>query len=676
MPFSFLNPWVWLGALAIAAPLWLHLRRKRETNVIRFSAVRFLQDQQEPRRSPLRLRNLFLFALRVLALVLLVSAFAWPYVKGPDTMPIRESRVYILDNTLSHQAGNGFTRDRDRIAKDFSSAGPDVQLAVIELTSNPRVLVSFGDDRSSAREKLVQLQPSYQRGPYLAAFRQANALLANSLGFQKRIVFLGDNQANQWRENLTTPPFLRNIEVDLPRSAAPELPNLALTEPRIQRIFLGDKSQIHFTAKLSHWGPAGSAGVRLQANDQTIFNRVVDLQNQPETIMLQAQWEAEPAGWVTGEMTIEGSPNANAGDDRLYFSLPPVVEGRVAVLAQSSYLRLALSPEVMRGQWAARLLDPAELAAEIEANRDEEVLCLESNYLQSGDARKLVSRYLSNGRGVVLLLNRITPTIKACLRELGFEGEAVEESRPSRLQFVVSNHPIFHPFLSSDYGNLMEVKINKYVRLTAKDALPLMFCDQGAALLFQGTRFPGKLFVATFGMDREHTSWPVHQTFIPFLDLALQSARAEDKCPSFFEPGEVAVFPLPPGSETNQVTLRAGGKEIARGVVRNGTAQLHMPGLPGLYTVTYGEDERVQKVFSVNPSPKESELVYLEGSEAMKTWRLGTGAEAARAAAVSPAGRLSLAAILRQNVWWWMLLAAVLALFLESALAGSRRQNA
>ena len=32
MPFSFLNPWFWLGALAVAAPIWLHLRRKRETN--------------------------------------------------------------------------------------------------------------------------------------------------------------------------------------------------------------------------------------------------------------------------------------------------------------------------------------------------------------------------------------------------------------------------------------------------------------------------------------------------------------------------------------------------------------------------------------------------------------------------------------------------------------------
>ena len=88
-------------------------------------------------------------------------------------MPIRESRVYILDNTLSHQAQNGFSRDRDRIAKDFASTGPDIQLAVVELTSNPHVLVAFGDDRGAARDKLLQLQPSYQRGSYLAAFRQS-----------------------------------------------------------------------------------------------------------------------------------------------------------------------------------------------------------------------------------------------------------------------------------------------------------------------------------------------------------------------------------------------------------------------------------------------------------------------------------------------------------------------
>src|SRR5512140_1117634 len=88
MPFSFLNPWFWLGALAVAAPVWLHLRRKRETNVVEFTALRFLDDQPEPRRSPWRLRDLLLFAMRVLALLLLVAAFAWPYLRGANTAPV------------------------------------------------------------------------------------------------------------------------------------------------------------------------------------------------------------------------------------------------------------------------------------------------------------------------------------------------------------------------------------------------------------------------------------------------------------------------------------------------------------------------------------------------------------------------------------------------------------
>ena len=138
MPFSFLNPWFWLGALAVAAPIWLHLRRRKQTNIVPFSALRFLDDQPEPRRSPLRLRNLVLFALRVLALLLVVAAFAWPYLRRADTVPIKESRVYILDNTLSHQAKDGFTHDRDRILAELGKAGGSIQVAVIELARTIR----------------------------------------------------------------------------------------------------------------------------------------------------------------------------------------------------------------------------------------------------------------------------------------------------------------------------------------------------------------------------------------------------------------------------------------------------------------------------------------------------------------------------------------------------------
>src|SRR5438552_2974488 len=189
MNVSLLYPLALLGALAIAAPLWLHLRRKTETNLVKFSALRFLDDQPQPRRSPLRLRDLLLFALRVLALLLLVIAFAWPYYRSAERKAVQESRVYVLDNTLSHQANDGFTHDRDRIAKEIAGAGSEIQTAVVELTSQPRVVVSFGDNHQTAQEKLKDLRPSFQRGAYLGAFRQANTLLANSLGSKKRIIF-------------------------------------------------------------------------------------------------------------------------------------------------------------------------------------------------------------------------------------------------------------------------------------------------------------------------------------------------------------------------------------------------------------------------------------------------------------------------------------------------------
>jgi len=677
MPFSFLHPWFWLGALAVAAPVWLHLRWKKETNLVRFSAVRFLEDESEPQRSPLRLEDWVLFVIRLLALLLLIAGFAWPYLRHANSLPIRESRVYVLDNTLSHQANDGFNVDRARILADVQSAGSDVQVAVVELSNTPRVVVAFGEDRDTAREKIKALQPSFERGSYLAAFRQASALLGNSLGEQKRIVFCGDNQENQWKENVNTPPFLRDVRIDLPPAASKTLPNLWLSEPRTQRIFLGDRSLVNFTVKLSHTGPAPTANIVVRANSQAVLSRTIDLEKQPETIVIQAQWEADPSAWVRGEAVLEGTPDSLPADDHVFFSLAPVVEGRVALLAQSPYLRLALSPEIMRGQWATRIIDPARLDDEVATNQDADVLCLESNYLQSSAARKLLSRYLTNQRGVFLVINRLTPAIEGCLRELGFEPEGTWNTganNPDKFQFVFSNHPIFHPFLSPDYGNLMDIKVLEYVRLKSASALPLVFSESGAGLFFQGTRPSAKLFVAAFGLDRDHTSWPVDQTFIPFLDLTLQAARAEDPTPASFEPGELGTIELPASVKTREVVLREGDHEMSRAPVQRGKAQLRMPDKPGLYALS-SDTQQTLKILSVNPSPKESQLVYLPAAEPVKAWQQNTPVLTEKPAMATVAGQVRLSSILHQRLWWWMVFGALIMLLLEMGWAEVRKEG-
>jgi hypothetical protein len=668
MPFSFLNPWFLLGALAIGVPVWLHLRRRTETNLLRFSALRFLDDNPEPRRSPLRLQDILLFALRVLAVLLIVGAFAWPYLLGKELVVVRESRVYILDNTLSHQAGDGFTRDRNQIAEELRQAGPDLQVAVIELTGQPRVVAGFSDEREEARGKLTALAPSFQRGSYLAAFRQAHTLLAASLGEAKRIIFCTDSQENQWQENLNTPPFLRSIPIELRKPGLTNAPNAALSEPRLQRIFLGEKSLVNFTVKLTHSGEAATARVSLQANGQTVENRTVELTNHPGTILLQGQWEADPARWLRGVVCVEATPDQLAGDNQVFFSLPPVREGKVALLALSPYLRLALSTDVMRGQWEMRQIEPARLAGELATGKDAEVLVLESSYLQSVDARRLVERYLSNGRGVLLLVNRATPVIAAELRELGFEVTSAGLSDPPQrehLHYIFSNHAIFHPFLSPDYGNLLEVTLGAHPRLKPLQALPLVFSESGEPLFFQGTKFSGKLFVAAFGLEREQTSWPTHVTFIPFLDLCLQNARPEDATPLDYEPGAVSVVGLASDSPVQEVVLRDDRGELQRAPVVQGRAQVRLPDRPGLYAVTYDSGAEPEKVFSVNPSAKESQLSYLDSPEALKLWQLERSGESPKAVQRPVPARLTLAAILQQRLWWWLLVGGLAALLIE-----------
>jgi hypothetical protein len=398
-----LFPLALLGALAVAAPIWLHLRRRIDPRLVRFSTLRFLDDNPVPARQPMRLRDILLFALRALAILLLAAAFAWPYIRESRPMVIRESRVYILDNTFSHQANDGFQKARDRLAREIAAAGPQVQIAVVELTSQPRLLAAFSDDRQAAQQRVAELQPSFQRGSYLAAFRQANTLLANSFGEKRRIIFLADNQENQWQESVHTAPFLENVEVTLTPPTRTNAPNLSLSDPKLQRIFLGDKSIVNFTARLVHDGNAAQAEILLRANDQVLLSKTLELDKKIKVITLQTQWEADQDRWITGDLSATCPGDALPQDNRVYFVQPPVREGTVALLAQSKYLRLALSPEVMRGIWAARLIDPAKIAEQLAAATDAEVLCIESSYLQSPDARKLVWRYLTNGRGVILL---------------------------------------------------------------------------------------------------------------------------------------------------------------------------------------------------------------------------------------------------------------------------------
>jgi hypothetical protein len=132
------------------------------------------------------------------------------------------------------------------------------------------------------------------------------------------------------------------------------------------------------------------------------------------------------------------------------------------------------------------------------------------------------------------------------------------------------------------------------------------------------------------------------------------------------------MIQLPLNSPAREAVLRDESNEVTRAPIEQGHAQLHLPNKPGLYALTYDDSAQIQKVFSVNPSPKESELVYAQSPDVLKAWQMNRPVEIAK---VSTAN-ISQTAILQQRFWWWMVLGGIAALLLETLLAETKKVKA
>jgi len=297
---NFLSPWFLLGLAAVGAPIWLHLRRKDREQVVPFTGLRFLEDQPVAKQPPLQLKNIVLFLLRVLALALLVAAFARPYFAAAS-MAATSSKVFVIDNTLSRQAENGLEHDKQYVLDQLAQAGAHEQIGVVVLGSEPRVVVNFGDSAQDAREKVQAIAPTTERGTILSAVRQADFLLKQSIGESKEIVMLSDFQKNQWTEDANAPPFLAPGEVKMPfLPAADSRPNFYVAEPRVQRVFIGEAALIQFTALIGRTGNLNKAVVSLSANGREILHRPIGLDAKTDKISVITQWESDPAAWLQG----------------------------------------------------------------------------------------------------------------------------------------------------------------------------------------------------------------------------------------------------------------------------------------------------------------------------------------------------------------------------------------
>src|SRR5579872_2684045 len=139
---GFLTPWFLAGIAAVGLPVWLHLLRKHRSTPLPFSSLMFFERHIQSSIKHRRLRYLILFALRTLLIVLLVLAFAHPYIQQRILPAARTGEVTVLavDNSLSMRAG-GLLDQAKRDAKSvIGGLRPGQRAQVLAFGSRVQVM--------------------------------------------------------------------------------------------------------------------------------------------------------------------------------------------------------------------------------------------------------------------------------------------------------------------------------------------------------------------------------------------------------------------------------------------------------------------------------------------------------------------------------------------------------
>src|ERR1700759_2612621 len=105
---GYLNPLFLLVLAAIGLPVYIHLLRRHVTTPLPFSSLMFFEPGTQSSTRHRRLRYLLLFSLRTALLLLLVLAFANPFIRRTSAGTSDKLLLIVVDHSFSMRAGSRF----------------------------------------------------------------------------------------------------------------------------------------------------------------------------------------------------------------------------------------------------------------------------------------------------------------------------------------------------------------------------------------------------------------------------------------------------------------------------------------------------------------------------------------------------------------------------------------
>jgi hypothetical protein len=231
-------------------------------------------------------------------------------------------------------------------------------------------------------------------------------------------------------------------------------------------------------------------------------------------------------------------------------------------------------------------------------------------------------------------------------------------------------HPLFTPFADPRYSDFTKIHIWRHRELEWPEGRVLARFDNRNPALIQIAAEEGVLWVLTTGWHPKDSQLALSSKFVPLLYSVLQQSGGLASGRTQFEVGDAVSLPRTGDGPT--VIRRPDGSEQSWAM----EGPYLDTDLPGIYTVLSAEPP---VRFAVNIAPEESQTAPLSPDELEQLGaRIESGSRENLALAEVRKRQLRSSELEgQQKLWRWLILGALMAVLLETWLAGRiTRRNA
>ncbi|MEL6443671.1 MAG: BatA domain-containing protein [Bacteroidota bacterium] len=646
---TFLNPLVLLGLAAAAIPLLIHLFNFRKPRQVDFSTLAFLKELQRSTMRRVRVKQWLLLALRTLAILCLVLAFARPAVEGAWAGlfggRVPTSMAVVIDNSLSmtqrDAQGDYLGQARDLAAALAESLEPGDELVLVPTAPTENVQPASFSTAEPALDAIEQLEAAPGARTLTNAIAQAASLLEDAANLNREIVVVTDAQQATLVDStgigIPDDLALTLLPVGAGRSA-----NVAVTDARVESRIVEAGQPVRLSATLVNYSdaPLDDVAVRVLLDGQAVAETAASLApGVPTTVPLTAT--PPTRGWLAGTVKIEA--DAFEADDVRHFALHVPATRRLLVVQgdgqRADLVALALTVADDRTAFDVTTIPEASLpAASLDAY--DGVVLVGPATLSSGETAAL-ARYAEAGGGLLVFPGDNTGDLSTLLGALGggrFAGTVGQEGGPPIGSFdrVDTEHPLFDGIFSADDTQRRLEQPDVFFAATYAPGggteQTLIALPGGRPFLQEVRHGQGTALVYAVAPDPAWSDFSVRGLFVPLLyRSAFYLAQNEDDEATRFTVGELATLRLGGVREGTPVRLVApedvGSETVPEQRALPGALLVDVPPeaipAPGVYDVRQGNT--LLRRIAANLDARESNLTRLDATDARDALAEATG---------------------------------------------------